>query len=471
MLAKKIALNAIVSTGARIINLALSLIIIGFITRYLGQAGFGDYATILAFLFFFTVMSDFGLYSICIRDMSRPNADEVSIVNNAFTMRVVFGLIIFSLSPFIVRLFPYSNNIKLGVLIGAFGFWFLSSNAILISVFQKHLRMDKVAISEVLGRLSQFSLVSFFIWQDKGFLFIVLALVIGALIHLSLNLFFVRKIIPLSFRFNFDIWLDILKKSIPLGLASIFTMIYFKLDTLMLSVIRSSVDVGIYGLAYKVLESLIFFPAMLVGLIMPLLSRYAFSAREKFIDIGQRVINILLIFIVPLLIGVILLSKRIVVLIGGDEFILSAGVLNILIIATGIIFLEVLFSNIIISIEKQKLLVYIYAIGLMINLVTNFIFIPRYSYYGAAGTTLLTELIVALMMLLMIYKSIKLTFSFKTVFKNIIAGLVMGLVLFLLSGWNLLVLIMLAVIVYFGVLFFINGFTKQDILLLIKKEA
>ncbi len=91
MLSKRIAYNTIIAAGARIIGLALSLVILGFITRYLGQAGFGYYATILAFLYFFTILADLGLYSICLRDISRPRADEKKIASNAFTLRFFAG--------------------------------------------------------------------------------------------------------------------------------------------------------------------------------------------------------------------------------------------------------------------------------------------------------------------------------------------------------------------------------------------
>jgi len=55
-----------------------------------------------------------------------------------------------------------------------------------------------------------------------------------------------------------------------------------------------------------------------------------------------------------MIIGVIFVSKEAVVLVAGQDFILSAGVLNILIIAAGIIFLGVLFSNMIISLKNKK---------------------------------------------------------------------------------------------------------------------
>ncbi|MFC1701099.1 flippase [Patescibacteria group bacterium] len=471
MLGRKIAFNAIISTGARIISLGLSLIIIGIITRYLGQSGFGEYAIILAFLYFFVVLSDLGLYSICIRDISRPGSDERKIANNAFTIRFIFGLVIFSLSPLIIRFFPYSTEIKIGVLIGAFGFWALSSNAILISVFQKYLRMDKVAISEILGRSIQLALVLFFIQKNLGFLFIVGAMSVGALIQFISNFLFVQKHIAIFFQFDFSIWFDLLKKSIPLGLAAIFTMVYFKLDTLMLSLMKTPADVGIYSLAYKILESLIFFPAMLVGLIMPLLSKYAFSDMEKFKQISQKTMDIILMFIIPIVVGTFFLSDKIVIFIGGKSFIHSSGVLNILIIATSIIFLEVLFSNTIISLEKQKTLTYIYFIGLIVNLIANFIFIPRYSYYGAASTTVLTEFIIAILMMIVIYKTLKSSFSFKSVIKNILAVSVMAIFLYFFSGYNMFILVGLSILVYFSALYLVGGFSINDILLLIRKDS
>ncbi|MFH0906857.1 MAG: flippase [bacterium] len=471
MLSRKIAYNTIISAGARIIGLALSLITIGFTSRYLGRVGFGYYATILAFLYFFTVLADLGLYSICLREISRPKTDEKKIASNIFTLRFFAGFFIFILAPLIVYLFPYPLEIKFGVLIGALGFWMMSSQQVLIGVFQKHLQMSRVALAELLGRLVQLGLIIVAVSQDIGFLFIIIAMVVGSLVNFLLVFLFSRKYIPISFQFDFLFWGSVLKKSWPLALAAVFTLIYFRLDTIMLSLMKGPADVGIYSLAYKFLESLLFFPAMFVGLVMPLLSKYAFSSRARFIKISQKTTEVLLLFIVPLVIGTLFVSERVVVLIAGEQFILSAGVLNMLIIATGIIFLALLFSNMIISLEKQKYLTYIYGFGAVINLSANFIFIPRYSYYGAAATTVVTELIVTILMVIVLYRAIEYFPSFTLIWKYIIAGLTMGLFLFFLSGWPLFVLIILSIFIYFGLLWIIGGISAKEVLLLVRKDG
>ncbi len=469
MLARQIAYNTITSAGARILGLALSLITIGFITRYLGQEGFGYYATILAFLYFFTVLSDLGLYSISVREISRPKANESKIAGNAFTLRFFFGLFAFSIAPIIVCFLPYPDQIKLGTLIASAAFWLNSNQQVLMGIFQKYLRMDKIALTEVAARSIQLALVIIFIHLDLGFLFIVGALTAGAIINFSLAFIFSQRYILIKFRFDFDYWKSILKESLPLAVASVFTVVYFRLDTIMLSLMQPAKDVGIYNLAYKFLESLIFFPAMFVGLIMPLMSKYAVSDKIKFKQTVQKTLDLLLIFIIPLIIGTWFLSKWLVVLIGGPEFITSAGVLNILIIATGIIFLGVLFSNQIIALKQQKKLAYIYGLGALFNLITNYIFIPQYSYYGAAGTTLFTELLVTVLMVVIIYRSLGALPHFKLAYKYILAGLIMASSFILLSSCPIYWVAPLTVIIYFISLYLMKAFSIQQILSLIRK--
>jgi len=468
---RKIAFNTIISGGARMIELVLALIIIGVLTRYLGKEGFGEYSIILAFLFVFNVLADLGLYSIVVREISRPNANEEKIAGNAFTIRFLIGFFIF-ISAFLVALiFPYSAVVKQGILIGSFGFWFLSMGQVLMGVFQKYLRMDKIALAELTGRVIQVILILWFVKLGFGLLFIVFAITISAFINFVLIFIFVQKYVRIRLCFNFSFWKKILGQAWPLAVSAILCMIYFKLDTIFLSVMKTKGDVGIYGLSYKILESIIFFPVMFVGLVMPLLSRFAFIDLERLKKIIQRAFNFLIISAVPLVIGTLFLSPRIIFLLSGGGFEESALVLDILIFAAAIIFLGTLFSNVIIARNLQKTLAKIYFTGAMVNIAANFVFIPRYSYYGAAGTTLFTELLVTILMLIVIFKSFQYLPSFKIFFKAFFASLIMIFSLYIFQEQNLFILLLIAVGIYFLILYLINGISKEDILMIIKRES
>jgi len=473
---RKIAYNTIVSAGARIIAVALSLVNLGFITRYLGKEGFGDYSLILAFLYIFNILADFGLYSLMTREISRPGADEKKIASNIFTIRIIALLVFLGLGVILVWFFPYTLQVKLGVVIVAISYFFLSASQVLMGVFQKYLRIDKAGFADIIGRLIQLGLVIVFVHFNLGFFSILWALIISCLGNFVLNWVFARKHVALAFAFDFGLWKEIIKIAIPIAASLVLTLIYFKFDTIFLSlkfINRHSadpiVDVGIYNVAYKILEGLIFFPSMFVGLIMPLLSKFALSSLEEFKKIFQKTMDVLIVFIVPLVIGLLALSLPIVMLIGGEQFSVSAPILQILSIAIGLIFLGNLFGHSIIALNKQKAGAWIYFSGMIFNVATNLIFIPKYSYFAAATTTVATELLVTILMIYLIYKTIH-YFPRFNIFKPLFAGLIMFGFLYLFRGWSLFLLVGGGIILYFIVLYLIKGIKKEELLLLVKKE-
>lgn len=473
---RKIAYNTIFSTGARIFGVALSLISLGIIARCLGKEQFGSYSLILAFLYTFDNLADLGLYSLMTREISRPGADEKKIVSNIFSLRI-FALIIFlGIASIIIWFFPYSDQVKIGTLIAVISFLFLSMGQVLMGIFQKYLRTDKAAIADISGRIIQLGLILIFINLNLGLYGIIFALIGGCFINFILLFCFARQYVCFSLQFDFNYWKNLIKTTLPIAVSIVFTLIYFKIDSIFLSlpIINSHspnpmADVGIYNIAYKILEGLIFFPAMLAGLIMPLLSHSAFSDQGRFKKIFQKTFDVLIIFVIPLVIGLLILAEPVVVLIGGKDFSLSASVLQILSFAIGLIFLGNLLGNSIIALNKQKSGAWIYFAGMIFNIVTNLIFIPKYRYLGAAATTLATEFLVTILMMILIYKTTNYSPKFN-IFKPIFAGIFMAVFLWIFKDWNIIILTGLGMAVYFTVLYLIKGIKKEEIRLLVKKE-
>ena len=463
-LTQKIAYNAFFSAGARVIETALAFVIMMLVVRYLGLSGFGDYIIVITFVYIFSVFADLGLYSIVVREISREGANEKKIINNAFTLRFTAGIFVFSLAYFASLLFPYSNNVQFGIAIAAFGFWMLSNTQVLMGLFQKHLAMDKIAIAEIAGRLVQLFLVWLFIIYDFGFLYIILAIFFSALVNFIFVTRFASKYVKIKLEFNFGFWKKLLIQSYPPAISAILVLIYFKLDTIFLSVMKTSEAVGIYGLSYKILENLIFFPAMIVGLTMPIMSKYIFTNGNKFKSVVQRTLNFLIIAFVPIAFGVIMTSDKIIGLFDDSkEFCDSPMVLNILIIALGFIFLGALFSNILIAANRQNRLAQIYFVGMIFNVITNIIFIPEYSYFGAAATTVATEFLVTALMIGVIYKTVKFIPSFKVFFKALLASFLMAFVLYYFNYLNIFYLAFIGAAVYIPVIYFIGGVSKEEI--------
>lgn len=470
-LTQRIAYNAIFSSVARVLQMIIGLVIIKLTTNYLGLAGFGDYGTVMAFVYIFSVLADFGLYSIVVREIAEKDADEEQVINNAFTIRMVLGALVMSSAFLFSFLLPYSYEVRFGILVASFGYWIFNAIQVMMGLFQKHLAMDKVSVAEFLGRLAQFVTIILCVQYNLGFYGILSALFVGGVFNLFFVFLFSKKFIKLRFAFDFSIWKDLIIKAFPLAISAIMVLIYFKLDTVLLSVMQESRDVGIYSLAYRVMETLIFFPSMIVGLTMPLMSRFAFEDREKFKSIVQRTLNFLLIAIVPVVMGIFVVAEKLIYLLSKPEFFDSIAVLRILAVALGLIFLGALFSNVIIALKKQHHLAYIYFVGAVFNVVANLIFIPEYSYFGAAWTTLATEFLVTVLMLLVIYKEAKFLPSFQSLFPCFIAGLAMVSVLNSLYSINIFYLVALGAVVYGVVIYVIGGVAKEDMSKLLQKRV
>ena len=471
MLAKKIAYNIIVSAVSRIIATIVAIVVIGLVTRYLGQEGFGYYSTILAFLYIFSVLADLGLYSIAVRSISKEGADEQTLAGQSFSLRFWAGFLIFGLSAFVVWLFPYPFEVKAGTVIAAFGFWFLSSAQVLMAVFQKYLKTDRPSFADLAGRLVQAAAIAIVVWKHLGFFAVVASFSLSSFVNFLLVWVFARRYVALRIKWDIAAWKKILVESYPLAISAIFVMVYFKLDTVMLSLFKPAADVGIYGVAYKILESLIFFPAMFVGLIMPLLSKYAYFDRVRFKQIAQKSFDVLMIFAAPLAIGGIFLSGPIIKLVAGEGFEQAAGVLNILAGATAVIFFGSLFSNMIVALEKQKSLAKIYALGAAVNFSVNLVLIPKFSYWGAASSTLLTEILVTTLMLIAIKKAAGFLPGLSVFVKILLAAGVMALILYFFRGLNFFILSLFGAAAYFFALFLTKAISIKETVSLVRRES
>lgn len=479
-LSKKVAHNTAIQIAGKLISVAAALVALGFITRFLGKDGYGEYSTALAFLSFFGVLADMGLCTILAREFSEEKHSAEWITSNIFTFRLVADIITFTIVPLLALGFNYSSIVKQTIAIGAVAFLFISSAMVLEAVFQKELRVDKVAIAEVAGK-TLFLILALLAIKYKfdftGRIFMG-AMAIGNGLIFLLMVFFTRRIIKFSLKIDWAYWKHILKTAVPMSLAIIFNRIYFKVDTLMLSIFKPAADVGIYNLPYKILEVVVFLSIIFVGIAFPILSKYIKTDFEKFKNAFKLSHDALLIAAIPLVFGGCVLAEPMIILLGGKEFSASIAVFRILLFAVIIMFLNALISHVIIAAGKEKDVAKIHFLGAILSVGTNWIFIPLYTYIGASATTIFVELIMLILGYWIVKKSVGYLPSFKIITKSLIAAVIMsgvvwvlmfllplslksGTVSMLIFIFQLLAYITIGAAIYGFVLYAIGGLDKE----------
>jgi O-antigen/teichoic acid export membrane protein len=484
-LAKKVAYNTVAQIIGKLASSLLGLLAISLMARYLGLNGFGEYTTIITYLSFFAVLTDFGLTLVTTQMINQTgNKDDDQwtnkILSNLMAFRLLSAIIFLGLAPLIVLFLPYSANIKIGIAVTAISFIFIALNQVLVGLFQKKLRMDKVSISEFAGRIILLLGIYLAIRMDGGLIGVLIISVISSAVNFSLNYLFAAKFSIIKLRFDWPIWLELINKSWPLAITIFFNLIYLRADTLLLSLFKPQSEVGLYGAAYKVVDVLITLPFMFAGIILPIITKlYNESNLPKFKDIMQRSADFMIMLAVPIAVGAQFLSNEIMILVAGRDFMGSGSALRILIFASGIIFAGCIFSHAIIAFDQQKKIIKAYVFTAITSLIGYLIFIPLYSFYGAAWVTIYSELSIAVFSFLLVRKTLGFSFKPNILYKSIAASAVMAVFLFAsrqlgifsTSGlWRLIFNLLVSVFVYFITLYLIKGLKKEEIINLLKKN-
>jgi len=469
-LKEKIAKNTTISFSGKIISSLIGLVSIAFMARELGPEGFGSYNIVVAFLYVFSVFADFGLYNILTREISKPDADEKESVAHIFATRIILLVFFFSLSIAIIYFLPfYSSQIKFGALLASFGFVFLSLSQVLMGVFQKYLKTIYPAIADVSARIIQLILVLYLYFHGASFIAFLLVFVLGAFVNFLLVYIFSRKYIPFVLIFNKNKIRSILKESWPLAISSVLVLAYFKGDTIILSFLKSPEDVGVYNMAYKIIENIIFFPAMFVGLVMPLLSNYFVSDQIAFKKVFQKSFDFLNIVSIPVIFGGFYLASDIINIIGGSGFSDSILTFKILIFSLFFVFLGALFGNTIIAIHKQKEVMFAYGMAAIFNISANIYFIEKYSYIGASFVNIATEFLATAAMFLIIKKALNFSINLSILIKALLSASVMILIMFFMPWQNIFFLFFIGAFVYFISIYTLKGVTKDDFFMFLRR--
>ena len=472
VLKEKIAYNTILQLIGKVLGLLIGFFSIALLTRYLGKNGYGQYTTIIAFLQLFGIIADLGIYNIVVQLINQPEIDEDKIVSNALTLRL-FSLFFFLFIACLIGFFipTYSLTIKIGICLTSLTIVFVSLNQILVASFQKRLNMFNVVLADFMGKFVNLVLIVLAVILKLNFFFILFALVFSSFLNFLLVLFSTKKFLKIRPAFDLNLWRIILKRSWPIGLSIIFSAFYFKIDTVLLSLFRSQSEVGIYGASYRLVEVLNSFPMLFIGLIAPLLNQsWAKNDLSYFKSVLQKSFDSLIIVVIPLVFGGYILAKKIMLLIAGNQFTQSGDVFRILIFAVAFLFLGQLFSQAMIALRQQKMMMKYYILTFIVGLVGYLILIPRYSYFGAAIMTVLTEFLITCLSGIFLLRMLKIKLKPDSFLKSLFSAGVMAFFLIMFPLKNFFILFFLGTIIYFLTLYLIGGYSAEFIKQLIRTK-
>lgn len=489
--ARKILSNTFAQVIGKLIVALLGLAVVKISTNYLSIEGYGQYIAIYEFLAFFGIAADLGLFTIAVKEMSENEDQTEKIIGNILSLRTI--LVTLTMLAAIITVFSIDQyqdtKVPLGVAIASITVFFTILDGTISSVLQTKLKMHIASFTTIVGKIISVAFMVYVVFygfpqdNDTGFYMLLIAGGIGNFIMLLMSNYYVTKITPLKYRFDFDLWKEVLKRSLPYGLALILSTIYFRIDSILIFTIRGSAEVGIYGVAMKMLEYISIVPLYFMNSVLPVLTKAIKENTEKYKKVIQYAFDFLCALSIPMVVGGVILAYPIIFIISKEDFLsrLSEGfygsdmAFKVLIFALLFQFVNVLFAFILIAVNKQTKLLYINAVGAIFNIIANLIVIPKYGFMGAATTSVISEFIILLGTYIIAKQSLKFSIRPYKLFTITLSAFAMGGFIKILQpitysyiqNWNVLLLVPFGIVIYTAMLFATKTIDK-DMLKLIR---
>lgn len=399
---KKIFTQTAWQVFARSVGAISNLAVLALVTRSFGESGTGVFTLALTYLAIFFLITDAGLNAYVLPRFSKD-------ANKLFNFRLVWSIILVVLANLGALILPFENLLfNQAVLIGSLSIVLSGIYTSTNLIFQKNLRFDKASIASSIGALSQIPVVYYLISLNSPVSLITLGPLVGWLINNLISLLFIKKLYEFRIlKIDLNYPLKTIKTAWPISATLLLNVVYFRADAFILSTFHSFAEVGTYNLAYSVFSNVLVFPTFIMNSFYPLMLNSLAEGKKIFIDkIKLSAIILLAVAILGMLLTWFL-SPFIIGVIAGGGFAGSSASLRILSLGFPAFFVSSLLMWTMLSLKKYQSLVLVYAVGLVVNLILNFIFIPQYSYMAAAWITGISEYLILILQLIILVPILK----------------------------------------------------------------
>lgn len=393
---KKIATNTTYQAIAKIVSAFSGFLVTILIARAFGVLGYGDFIKITAYVGLFYLFVDFGLNAIFLQLNKKDSFKDL------FYTRLLITFIVFLICNSLTIFLPFNQALgtgfspsdRLAIFIFSFS---LFNQAILLSsssIFQKKLAYQFYMGSLLIGSVLNLFLIALFIYLNLPLVFIIFSFVLTGIITSIVSLYWTKeKLLPFKLDLKFS--KKLLIASWPIGLMLVFNLVYFRSDMLILSLLKPSKDVGVYGLSFKFFDFLIALPLFLSNSLYPMLLESKKNTR-KYLSLVRLYLLVFGLLGIVLILPFWFFSPVFTII--KSDFSLAIVPFRILLISLPLFFVSSFLQWIIISLKEQKYLMYAYLFSTVFNVVLNLIFIPIGSYIAAAIITGVSEGLVVLLL-------------------------------------------------------------------------
>ena len=456
-------LNSISLLTANVIGSLASYLVVVLIARHLGAASFGIYTFAIAYAGFFVTIPNFGIDRILIRQISRDKKLTSEHLMTAGSIRLALLVVGLVIGIVVTKLLKYPASTQLAVLVLGLS---LSANLfseLFRSVFYAFEAMPAESVMRAFGRTITVVAVAVAVYSGLGLFEVAVAILLTSLLEATAYGLSAHKRFGLHWvDLKFGKGKEMVVASLPLAINTVLVVAYFRLSVVVLTTLKGALAAGWFGAAFTFIQLLQLVSASVAGVALPILSRQQRQSQDQLLASLKKATYYLLLLAGPVSLVISFMARNLILTVYGPQFMPAVEALRLLIWASVFMFIGSIYGTALISLDKQRGLIAIGAIAVVVNLTTNFLAIPRWSYMGATLATLVTEASVAVLAYLLVSRILKGLSIHSLMLKPAAVTLVMAITMYMIGDWNWILQAIVATLVYVLAVVLIGAVQRED---------
>lgn len=368
-----------------------------YISRVLGPDYFGKISFIQSFVSYFILLSIFGATGYALKELSKVK-DKPEKFSCIFT-EIMFISFISGVVAFCLGILLMSKNSKLLLEKEIFIifllptlFSFMNLDYIFI-IFENHKRRT---IRVILLKIISIILILYLIKKKEDYILYSLILIVPEILARIIDFLSIRK--KIVFKFNFSRIKKHIKTMIFIFGFLLSSTVYVNIDTTMIGYMSTDFNVGLYSTSNKLVKIIVPIICCLGTIIYPkIVQAIKKKKEEEIFEYIKLFLKFTLFLSIPAIFLLTYNSKEIIRIISGEDYLEAYKIMNVLtptlLLSPIAIFMgaQILNPN-----DKEKTVLKVSLVAVLVNIILNYILIPKYIGIGAAIATLITEFIVCL---------------------------------------------------------------------------
>lgn len=388
---RTVVTNVAWATTGKVVRVFTDVLVSIFVARYLGPAQYGLMNYVVSFVAIFSIIANFGLDNIEIREIAKPGSDKNTIIGTAFSLRLLFALV--ALVLITIVLFISYKDFQTTVLIAIYSTSVvLTSFNVIRNYFTAIVYNQYVVISEIIRSVFGAAIKVVLLLLHAPLVFFVIALVFDfVLVAGGYVTSYNKKVGKLKeWKYNKAVAKYLIHEAFPLLLSGAAIIIYQRIDQVIIKNLLNDESVGYFSVAAKFSEFILFVPMIMSQTMSPLLVKDYETDKQRYKQRGQSFVDVVVWISVICAMLVSFFSYYLIKYTFGQQYLAAVPVLQIIAFKTVGMALSNSSGQLIIIEGKQKWAVFRNLIACIICIIGNFLLIPQYNIIGSAWATLIT---------------------------------------------------------------------------------